>query len=156
MKKNPICGMAVDERTAERAEHEGQTYYFCGDGCRNKFPPKSTGHKACCCATKTKKLRRFGMSVLLAAGLLPFIVGCSKSKAGESTVGSSTPEVQVRNVVERLVPTRLEFTGQLVAPGGSPCAGWRLRHQRSFRGGEGSPRGNAPVRNRSSPFHCEV
>ena len=36
--KDPVCGMGVDPHTAKhRAEHEGQTYYFCSAGCRTKF-----------------------------------------------------------------------------------------------------------------------
>ena len=36
--KDPVCGMSVDpETTAHRAEHEGQSYYFCAAGCRTKF-----------------------------------------------------------------------------------------------------------------------
>jgi len=34
---DPICGMAVDEATARSAEKDGQTFYFCGDHCRQKF-----------------------------------------------------------------------------------------------------------------------
>ncbi|MCK0198685.1 heavy metal translocating P-type ATPase [Ancylobacter sp. 6x-1] len=38
MVKDPVCGMDVDPHTAtERAEHGGQTYYFCCAGCRTKF-----------------------------------------------------------------------------------------------------------------------
>jgi Cu+-exporting ATPase len=35
--KDPICGMMVDEASALRAERDGQTFYFCGDHCRQKF-----------------------------------------------------------------------------------------------------------------------
>ena len=36
--KDPVCGMAVDPRTANnRAEHHGRPYYFCSNGCRTKF-----------------------------------------------------------------------------------------------------------------------
>jgi Cu+-exporting ATPase len=36
--KDPVCGMSVDPHTAKhRAEHEGETYYFCSAGCRAKF-----------------------------------------------------------------------------------------------------------------------
>ena len=36
--KDPVCGMTVDPATAQhRAEHAGQTYYFCCAGCRAKF-----------------------------------------------------------------------------------------------------------------------
>src|ERR1022692_1101531 len=35
---DPVCGMVVDPVTAKnRAEHDGQTYYFCCGGCRTKF-----------------------------------------------------------------------------------------------------------------------
>lgn len=36
--KDPVCGMTVDPATARhRAEHDGQTWYFCSGGCRTKF-----------------------------------------------------------------------------------------------------------------------
>jgi len=36
--RDPICGMTVDPATATRSlEHDGQTYYFCSDGCKKKF-----------------------------------------------------------------------------------------------------------------------
>ena len=35
---DPVCGMSVDPATAQhKAEHDGQTYYFCCNGCRTKF-----------------------------------------------------------------------------------------------------------------------
>ncbi len=35
---DPVCGMTVDpHRTKHRAEYGGRTYYFCSEGCRNKF-----------------------------------------------------------------------------------------------------------------------
>jgi len=34
---DPICGMEVDEKTPLRVEYEGETYYFCSPGCRDKF-----------------------------------------------------------------------------------------------------------------------
>jgi Cu+-exporting ATPase len=34
---DPICGMTVDERKALSAEREGQKYYFCSAGCRERF-----------------------------------------------------------------------------------------------------------------------
>ncbi len=37
MATDPICGMVVDEASAESFEHEGSTYYFCCSGCREKF-----------------------------------------------------------------------------------------------------------------------
>ena len=36
--KDPVCGMTVDPHTAkQRAQHNGQPYYFCSAGCRSKF-----------------------------------------------------------------------------------------------------------------------
>src|SRR5271157_1283111 len=36
--KDPVCGMNVDPATAKaKAEHAGQTYYFCCPHCAQKF-----------------------------------------------------------------------------------------------------------------------
>jgi P-type Cu+ transporter len=36
--KDPVCGMDVEPATAaKRTEHKGQTYYFCGSKCKEKF-----------------------------------------------------------------------------------------------------------------------
>lgn len=36
--KDPVCGMQVDEKKATAKNSQGgQTYYFCCDGCLNKF-----------------------------------------------------------------------------------------------------------------------
>src|SRR5260221_496606 len=35
---DPVCGMHVDPQTARAtAEHQGQTYYFCSEGCARRF-----------------------------------------------------------------------------------------------------------------------
>lgn len=35
---DPVCGMTVEPRTAAaEVEHEGETYYFCSEGCRKAF-----------------------------------------------------------------------------------------------------------------------
>lgn len=34
---DPVCGMTVDSRTARHVSHEGQNYYFCSEGCVEKF-----------------------------------------------------------------------------------------------------------------------
>ena len=35
---DPVCGMTVEpERAAGSVEHDGQTYYFCSTGCRDRF-----------------------------------------------------------------------------------------------------------------------
>jgi len=36
--KDPVCGMQVNPaKTAHRAEHDGQSFYFCSGGCKSKF-----------------------------------------------------------------------------------------------------------------------
>jgi len=35
--RDPVCGMKVTEASPHRAEHAGQTYFFCCAGCRTKF-----------------------------------------------------------------------------------------------------------------------
>src|SRR5713101_2094506 len=38
LKKDPVCGMMVDPAKAiAKAEHAGETYYFCCSGCAQKF-----------------------------------------------------------------------------------------------------------------------
>jgi YHS domain-containing protein len=38
MAKDPVCGMDVDEATAQwKSEYQGQTYYFCAPGCKKSF-----------------------------------------------------------------------------------------------------------------------
>ena len=41
---DPICEMEVDmaDPPGGTAEHEGQTYYFCGPGCREEFQREPT------------------------------------------------------------------------------------------------------------------
>ena len=35
---DPVCGMEVDERTTkDTLTHEGATYYFCSNDCREEF-----------------------------------------------------------------------------------------------------------------------
>lgn len=41
MAKDLVCGMQVDEQQATAqgltSEYQGQTYYFCGAGCKKQF-----------------------------------------------------------------------------------------------------------------------
>jgi uncharacterized protein len=34
---DPMCGMTVDKQRAVTAEHDGHTYFFCSEHCRNGF-----------------------------------------------------------------------------------------------------------------------
>jgi len=36
--KDPVCGMSVDpDSAAATSEHMGKTFYFCAQGCKEKF-----------------------------------------------------------------------------------------------------------------------
>ncbi len=36
--KDPVCGMEVDPSTAAgQSTHNGKTYYFCSEVCKQKF-----------------------------------------------------------------------------------------------------------------------
>ena len=38
MASDPVCGMEIEEsEAAATAEHEGSTYYFCSQSCRDQF-----------------------------------------------------------------------------------------------------------------------
>ncbi len=45
--KDPVCGMTVDPATAKhRWDHRGKTYYFCCNGCLEKFRAEPEGYLA--------------------------------------------------------------------------------------------------------------
>ncbi|MBI1734125.1 MAG: YHS domain-containing protein [Candidatus Rokubacteria bacterium] len=38
MAKDPVCHMDVEPaKAAAQSKHQGQTYYFCAVGCKQKF-----------------------------------------------------------------------------------------------------------------------
>ncbi len=38
MARDVVCGMDVDEATAQwKSEYKGETYYFCASGCKDAF-----------------------------------------------------------------------------------------------------------------------
>jgi len=47
MARDPVCGMDVDPKEAAgESEYKGETYYFCGPGCKRAFdenPEKFVG-----------------------------------------------------------------------------------------------------------------
>lgn len=43
---DPICDMSVDTATARSTERDGQTYYFCSEGCRRTFLEQSAAEHA--------------------------------------------------------------------------------------------------------------
>jgi P-type Cu+ transporter len=48
---DPVCKMTIDPRkAAATSEYNGQTIYFCAQGCKAKFdqnPQKYTGKQGC-------------------------------------------------------------------------------------------------------------
>jgi Cu+-exporting ATPase len=41
--KDPVCGMEIEAATAAgQTDHKGQTYYFCGAKCKEKFSKNPT------------------------------------------------------------------------------------------------------------------
>ena len=43
MAKDPICGMAVDEKNAKtKSDYAGKTYYFCNASCKQTFDQNPT------------------------------------------------------------------------------------------------------------------
>ncbi len=43
--KDPVCGMAVDEKTALHTDRDGKTFYFCSSRCQQKFLAAPAGSK---------------------------------------------------------------------------------------------------------------
>ena len=43
---DPVCGMEIDTRNPPGGshQHEGETYYFCGTGCRLEFQEDPQGY----------------------------------------------------------------------------------------------------------------
>ncbi len=42
---DPVCGMAVDEKTSKiTVKHKGATYYFCSPTCKKEFEKNPQSH----------------------------------------------------------------------------------------------------------------
>ncbi|MDB6065947.1 MAG: copa5 [Pedosphaera sp.] len=52
MAVDPVCGMKVDVSTALKGERNGQTFYFCCDGCRDQFMAQAPAHPPHDCCSK--------------------------------------------------------------------------------------------------------
>lgn len=37
MKKDPVCGMQVDEKKSDKYSYKGKSYYFCSPTCKWAF-----------------------------------------------------------------------------------------------------------------------
>ena len=83
--KDPVCGMSVDpERAAGKSEHDGNVYYFCSAGCKQKFDAAPER-----CLAKSKPL----LPVLSEAPAIDPVCGMkvlpSKAKATASHEGKT-------------------------------------------------------------------
>jgi Cu+-exporting ATPase len=54
MVKDPVCGMSVDDKSAHRSTHAGQTHVFCSPVCKTKFD-KEPGRYAAPAAKEVQK-----------------------------------------------------------------------------------------------------
>jgi YHS domain-containing protein len=47
MVTDPVCGMRIDpDDAAATAEHEGKTYFFCSEACRDRFEADPASYAA--------------------------------------------------------------------------------------------------------------
>ena len=53
--KDPICGMMIAKEGALKHTHEGADYYFCAQGCVDKFKADPKKYAAHCTCAGTKK-----------------------------------------------------------------------------------------------------
>ena len=49
---DPVCGMTVPETSPIRAEKDGKTFYFCHEGCRQKFLGLAVAGESSCCGSE--------------------------------------------------------------------------------------------------------
>ena len=58
MTRDPVCGMEIDEETAEyRSTYQGKTYFFCSRVCKEEFdrdPADSLSRPAHCPVAREK------------------------------------------------------------------------------------------------------
>ena len=84
MPTDPVCGMSVDSERAPRAEHAGETYYFCCGGCRERFlaePERYLERRAALAAAPSMPVRTGGH-----ARPLPLAM---KAQAPNTTAGTT-------------------------------------------------------------------
>jgi starch phosphorylase len=94
MAKDPVCGMTVKEEKGIKSLHEGLTYYFCSEFCKNLFekdPQRYVALVRPCAAPGTEKERSiayFSMEIAVDSpiptysGGLGILAGDTLSKIG--------------------------------------------------------------------------
>ncbi|MBN1354222.1 MAG: permease [Candidatus Omnitrophica bacterium] len=91
MKKDPICGMAVDEKNSFKLDINGKTHFFCSENCLKKFAaknntPQDIVKSACIAGIPVPFYKNKTFIVTLALGILvllsyalPFLMPFRKS-----------------------------------------------------------------------------
>ena len=116
---DPVCGMTVDPAKAKAtAEHAGTTYYFCSQGCRDKFvkdPPHWLSHpgSAPMTAPMPMSLHRSKPSA-----------GVHSAQHGPPPRGSHAPSPAGASKVEYTCPMHPEVVQ--IGPGSCPICGMAL------------------------------
>jgi YHS domain-containing protein len=44
--RDPVCGMTVDAASPYSATHDGHTYHFCSENCRDRFEAQPSHYAA--------------------------------------------------------------------------------------------------------------
>ncbi|WP_437227020.1 heavy metal translocating P-type ATPase [Planctomicrobium sp. SH661] len=113
---DPICGMTVDPAKALSAEKDGQTYYFCCDGCRQKFlAPAGVGESlvqlggmpvhGCCHGSPSETPTH--QSTSKAAYLCPMCPGVESDQPGDCPVCGMALE---RNLAVKVASRKTIYT----------------------------------------------
>jgi len=109
MKKDPICGMTVDESSALSTVRGGETFYFCSEHCRKKFvtqskadtgPASTEAHKDCCSPKATPANSKHAEATLAKDGTDPKASCCdapeTKPQPAKSCCGGHEAEHSVK------------------------------------------------------------
>ncbi len=95
--KDPICGMEIDPTKSIKFTHDGLTYYFCSENCRQKFLKQSS----------TEKSVTFGNKALYTCPMHPEIKqdkpgDCPKCGMRLNPVGSTVEDDEERELLHSL------------------------------------------------------
>ena len=115
MTRDPICGMTVNPDTALHTERDGQTYFFCGEDCRQQFLNAATvSQRAGPCAIiifgasgdLTKRKLFPALCNLVVGGLLPedfAIIGVGRTEWSDNDF-----QQQMREAVSEFATQKLD------------------------------------------------
>jgi YHS domain-containing protein len=108
-KRDPVCGMSVDDAAAKHGtDYQGEAYFFCGSFCLDEFRRDPSKYLAP--TYRPSKLRLFAKFVRIACGPSPPSGPRDRKRAGQSRL-PRTPEVIT--ITTTLIPTRAADAGLL-------------------------------------------